>query len=308
MNNKKFIMIGSPIISIEMFRNILRPLNNYSFKPNGGFWACELLSNIGNISDWYTYLLEASSIARYKNLNQSTIFTLKDNANILIIDTDEKVKKLSKKYPPYHHILSYYKNDTEDYTIFDYEKLSQDYDGIYVNVNKLSFKLQITTFNNWDVNSLVLFNLDCIKEYQTTPIIFDINNPYSFPIIDEDKISEKKKIEEEHTEHKYLSEFTKELLQEQTNELKIDHFKNYDEYLTTIIERNKNIMTILEQNEKEKIDQIIKYLNSKQVSITDKHLIQTIILNNLSKYLLEKEQDIKTLPKSKIKNIKYYHL
>ena len=95
MKNKQYIMVGSPLITKEIFRNVLRPLDNYNFIPNGGFWACELLSNIGNISDWYTYLLDARSIARYKNLNQSTTFTLKDTANTQWSDGITAVKTVA---------------------------------------------------------------------------------------------------------------------------------------------------------------------------------------------------------------------
>ena len=37
MINKKYIMVGAPTITKELFRNVLRPLDNYSFIPNGGF-------------------------------------------------------------------------------------------------------------------------------------------------------------------------------------------------------------------------------------------------------------------------------
>ena len=179
MNEKKYIMVGAPIITKEIFRNVLRPLNNHELKISGGFWASEYISEICDISDWFTYLRANREIAERKNLNISTIFTLKDSAKILVIDKPEQIEELAKKYPSYHHRLGYYEDGINKGLTFDYEKLSQEYDGIYVNLSKLGFKNTITTFEKWCVNSLLLFNIDCIKEYQRAPIIFDIKNSYS---------------------------------------------------------------------------------------------------------------------------------
>ena len=49
MQKKQYITIGNPIISKDIFRNILRPLDNFSFKPTGGLWASEFISNFGII-------------------------------------------------------------------------------------------------------------------------------------------------------------------------------------------------------------------------------------------------------------------
>ena len=163
MKDKTYIMIGMPIISKEVFRKILRPLNNYSFKPSGGFWASEHNGNICNISDWYNYLLNADSIARYKNMNQSVIFTLKESANILFIDSQEQILKLASLYPSYHHILGYYKETTSNSTIFDFETLQEEYDGIYINYNKIYNSNKTIVFDDWKSNTLLLFNLNCIK-------------------------------------------------------------------------------------------------------------------------------------------------
>ena len=50
MKENEYIMVGAPIITREVFRSVLRPLNNYGFKPSGGFWSSIHTSNIGNIS------------------------------------------------------------------------------------------------------------------------------------------------------------------------------------------------------------------------------------------------------------------
>ena len=38
---KQYVTVGTETISSNIFRKILRPLNNYTFKPTGGLWAAE---------------------------------------------------------------------------------------------------------------------------------------------------------------------------------------------------------------------------------------------------------------------------
>lgn len=307
MQKKEFMMVGAPIITKEIFRKVLMPLDNYSFKPSGGFWSSPFLGNLG-ISDWYTYLQDASSIARYKDLNQSTIFTLKDDAKILIIDTFEKILELAQKYPSYHHIQGFYNEITTTNTIFDFSKLSQDYDGIYIDYDKFMCQNKTIVFDKLSVNSLLLFNLDCIKEYKTTPITFDIYNPYSFPYIKKDEIKPPQKVEEESYEHRILTEKTELLYLEAMNKYTYHSFEDYDKYLTALTENVKKVMGLLSENEIEKIIKIEKYLQSNGMHITSEQIIQNLVLNFMSEYILQDEERIKTLTKSTIKTSKRYQI
>ena len=308
MEKQKYMMVGAPIITKEMFRNVLMPLNNYDFKPSGGFWSSRYISNIGTISDWYTYLRDADSIARRKNINQSTIFTLKDNAKILVIDTPEKVLELAKKYPSYHQILGYYRDINDSNTIFDFQKLALDYDGVYINYNAFINQMKTIVFDRLGSNSLLLFNLDCIKEYQTTPIIFNIDNPYSFPCIKPDTIGTPQKVEEESYEHKALAELTKELYLDVMSKQDNYTFVDYNEYLNTLTQNAKTVKLILEKNEDKKINEILNYLASKNMYIPKEQLTQTFVLNYLAEYLRQDEERIKSLPKSKVKTPKSYSI
>lgn len=312
MKDKKYIMVGAPIITKEIFRNVLRPLNNHGFKPSGGFWASQHISNICNISDWYTYLLDASSIARYKNINESTIFTLKGNANILLIDTKEKILELAKKYPSYHHILGYYDQITDINTIFDFEKLSRDFDGIYVDYNAIfnTFEQSKRTivFDSWSVNTLLLFNLDCIKEYQTVPIVYDIDNPYAFPYIVESRISSSKQVDEESYEHGILSKQAKELYLELISEFDTYSFQDYDEYLTIATQNIGKVMSIIEKDEEKRVTEIAALLQSKKVLVRKDTIIQNIVLNYLAEYLRQDEERIKSLAKTRNKTHKSYSI
>lgn len=309
MKNKEYIMVGAPIITKEIFRKVSRPLNNYSLTPNGGFWASEHTGNLYNISPWFTHIKDdATSIAGFKKINQSTIFTLKDNANILIMDSVQKAFSLADQYPSYHHILGYRCEITSYNTTFNYEKLSQDYDGIYINSNYFENQFQTEIFDGIRVNSLLLFNLDCIKEYQTTPIVYDIKNRYSIPYIKEETIGPKTKIEEESYEHKFLTSLTQELFLESINKYSNYSFQDYDDYLQTLTQILKNIIPIIKQEQDSKITSIIKYLESQKMYVEKDLLIQNILLNYLVEYFSQDEKRIKTLSKSKIKEPKSYYI
>ena len=101
---KQYVTVGTETISSNIFRKILRPLNNYTFKPTGGLWAAEFNKYI--ISDWYEYMITKDSyLQTLKSFKVAAIFTLKDDAKILTIDSCNQIKELAKKYPSYHHIL-----------------------------------------------------------------------------------------------------------------------------------------------------------------------------------------------------------
>lgn len=305
MEQKKYIMVGAPTITKEIFRNTLRPLNNYNFNITGGFWSSEYINEAYNISDWFTYLRQVYEIAAQKNLNQSTIFSLKENAKILTIDSPQVVKELANKYPSYHYLLGYFDTPTKKDIIFDFEKLSQDYDGIYVNKKNLGYYINSSIFKDW-VNSLVLFNLDCIKEYQTAPIIYDKDNPYSIPYINTSQISDYQQIEKESYEHYMLSKLAEQIYLELISKYDTFTFKDYDEYFMAITQTIKKVILTIVQNEETKTNKIISYLQSKNITTKKEILISNIVLNYLTKYLIQDEERIKNLPKSKTKNLKWY--
>lgn len=308
MQDKEYIMVGAPLITREIFRKTLRPLNNYGFKPSGGFWASKHVGNIGYISDWYAYLLDADSIARYKNLNQGTIFTLKDNVQILIIDSYEQVLELARKYPSYHHLLGYYDNIDNSNTIFDFEKLSKDYDGIYIDFNYFNNQMNTTVFDTFSVSSLLLFNLDCIREYRSAYITFDIDNPYSFPYIKDNSIGNPQKVEEESHEHQVLSHIVKELFLNLISKYHNYSFTDYDEYLTIMLQNLKVVIHTIEEAEDKKITEISKYLEGKGMHVKKDLIVQNLVLNFLAEYLRQDEKRIKTLPKTKVKSPKQYSI
>ena len=307
MKNKEYIMVGAPIITKEIFRKVLIPLDNYSYKPSGGFWSSLYIGNTG-ISDWFSYLQDARSIARYKDINNSTIFTLKEEAKILTVNNHKQILELARKYPSYHHQLGCHEEITLSNTIFDFIKLSGDYDGIYINYNMIVNENKTSVFNKFSVNSLLLFNLDCIKEYRTAPIIYDIDYPYRFPEIIPHTIGESNKLDEESHEHKILTKITQDIFLNTLNPSVNRTFKDYDEYLSSLIITVKIVMQLIGKNERQRIVEIKKYLHSKGIHMKEEHIIQNIVLNYFSEYLFNNYDLIKTLPKSKIKTTKRYQI
>lgn len=73
---KQYVTVGTETISSNIFRKILRPLNNYTFKPTGGLWASEF--NKYMVSDWYEYIIyEGSYLQAIKKYYSSSCLYIK---------------------------------------------------------------------------------------------------------------------------------------------------------------------------------------------------------------------------------------
>ena len=303
MNNKKYIMIGMPILTKNIFRNILRPLNNYSFKPTGGLWASEYISNIYTISEWHSYLLEARSIALYKDINQASLFTLKENAKILEIKTFKELQEIIQKYPSYHHSLNYYQTITDNNNTFDFEELSKDYDGIYINPNNIEF-YKSRIFDNWSVKTLLLFNLDCIKEYQSVTIEVNLDYYDCIPHITD--ITDTKPIVEKSNTYIELYQLAKtiflDLLRKNNNIV----YKDYDNYLEIIIETANKTIEIINKNALS--NQLAEIYIEQKLKIDKMTIIRNIVLNIISEYFDKEKEIIKNLSKSNNTKIKTYKI
>lgn len=304
--NKRYIMIGTNTISKEVFRNVLRPLDNYNFIPNGGFWSSEYKGNDNYISPWFEYLLYATEIAESKNLSDAVIFTLKESAKILTITTYEQILELSIKYPSYHHILGYSKEITSKTISFDYEKLSKYYDGIYLDFKNISNENKTIIFREWNVNTLLLFNLNCIKEYKKAKITYFKEDPYYSYIDPSDISKEEKTVLDTSPEYNELSSIAKHLLQNNMTKYNNYQFKDYDEYLTILIKEVELVIKEIDEKNNQLVKIILKNQQKQNLNISSKILITNIVKNYLTTYLIQDEKRIKSLPKSKSKTLKWY--
>lgn len=292
---KEYVTIGTKNIAEDIFRKILRPLDINFYKPNGGLWSSEFISRIYCISEWHDYLLyEDQETASYKNINAGAIFTLKNNAKILNIDSEEKIIELSQKYPSWHYILTHY--DNPELNIIDFETLSKDYDGVEVSINKLGYNKPGLTFNSWSVNTLLLFNLNCIEKYQSIDIEVSLFNYDKRPYIS--KISNPKQVLN-HSEYyeevyNYITIIFNKILKA-TNYQKT----NYQEYFNYLINCTEKCIDLALNMQKPNINIINTRLKDNDIQISNETLIRNIAYNYLSEYLAknkeEKKKFIKTL-------------
>lgn len=294
---KEYVTIGTKNIAEDIFRKILRPLDINFYKPNGGLWSSEFISRIYCISEWHDYLLyEDQETASYKNINAGAIFTLKNNAKILNIDSEEKIIELSQKYPSWHYILTHY--DNPELNIIDFETLSKDYDGVEVSINKLGYNKPGLTFNSWSVNTLLLFNLNCIEKYQSVDIEVSLFNYDKRPYIS--KISNPKQVLN-HSEYyeevyNYITIIFNKILKA-TNYQKT----NYKEYFNYLINCTEKCIDLALNMQKPNINIINTRLKDNDIQISNETLIRNIAYNYLSEYLAKNKEEekkfIKTLKK-----------
>ena len=294
---KEYVTIGTKNIAEDIFRKILRPLDINFYKPNGGLWSSEFISRIYCISEWHDYLLyEDQETASYKNINAGAIFTLKNNAKILNIDSEEKIIELSQKYPSWHYILTHY--DNPELNIIDFETLSKDYDGVEVSINKLGYNKPGLTFNSWSVNTLLLFNLNCIEKYQSVDIEVSLFNYDKKPYIS--KISNPKQVLN-HSEYyeevyNYITIIFNKILKA-TNYQKT----NYQEYFNYLINCTEKCIDLALNMQKPNINIINTRLKDNDIQISNETLIRNIAYNYLSEYLAKNKEEekkfIKTLKK-----------
>lgn len=291
---KEYVTIGTKNIAEDIFRKILRPLDINFYKPNGGLWSSEFISRIYCISEWHDYLLyEDQETASYKNINAGAIFTLKNNAKILNIDSEEKIIELSQKYPSWHYILTHY--DNPELNIIDFETLSKDYDGVEVSINKLGYNKPGLTFNSWSVNTLLLFNLNCIEKYQSVDIEVSLFNYDKRPYIS--KISNPKQVLN-HSEYyeevyNYITIIFNKILKT-TNYQKT----NYQEYFNYLINCTEKCIDLALNMQKPNINIINTRLKDNDIQISNETLIRNIAYNYLSEYLAKNKEEEKKFIKT----------
>lgn len=218
--NYKFVHIGNFNIKKEMFIDIL----NDGVKPYGGFWACPNNNIEGSISDRTDYILENlnGKFLRY-NENRGCLFNLKETASILYLSTDDDVKKIKKEFSNGKYI--------------DYEKISNIYDALYVNPYSFSYSLRQNEFYDWNIRSLVIFNLDCIEEYV----------PFEFEIIENKgtyitKIYESQHVKPLPTNYYYIRSIIYNLLKIKIGQQKTDKTINIEKIKFELMNELKNFV------------------------------------------------------------------
>jgi hypothetical protein len=154
MNEKTWIAYGISKLDSTKFNKISmqsqhRPIN----KPFGGLWASP--KNSDGTTDWYHWCEDEDFFVG--DLKYHVEFKLRPNTNLYVIDNYCDFIQLKKNYP--------FRRDDLSIKEIDFEKLeASGYDGVYLTNKGLLEADGVRGLYGWDVESVVLFNLDCIEE------------------------------------------------------------------------------------------------------------------------------------------------
>lgn len=202
-----YLTVGTNIISIDLFQNIE---NKSGPKPYGGIWATPHNKLYTGYNEWVDFLCVNPYMLYYKNSNNpynlpACFITLKDNTKIFEVSKKEDLEYLKQTFPHNSWI--------------DFEKLSQHYDGIYMNFSKLKHNLDKDLLNqilSYAVNTLIIFNPHCIKYYQKAEVRLErignaINPLFEYKIVIDEK---KESIKNPNKETETLLENIRKFIQE----------------------------------------------------------------------------------------------
>lgn len=169
--DKEFLFVGKEKLEAIKFNKVKNNSINQFDRPTGGLWSCVFDENDEYKSQWVKFCCF--------NMNEwltekCVKFKLKEDAKILVVNSYEKVKSLVSEYP---RSMDEVKSNLFDLDkkYVDFEKLSKDCDGIFVDFDWYrKFRLEHNEsaeyshiFEQWNVSSLLLFNIDCIKEQES---------------------------------------------------------------------------------------------------------------------------------------------
>lgn len=160
-----FLTVGVDKLSEQLFWPIDEPTFGNPFKPYAGLWLTK--QGTYNYNDWVDHLSSYPHLLFYKYANPTclpaSLVTLKPDAKIFNFSSKKDLEFLQNNYPcPTGPTPAF---------LFSYNALAQDYDGIFFEITKTICDRNFSAHESeqlWalSVNSLVLFNLNCILYYQ----------------------------------------------------------------------------------------------------------------------------------------------
>ncbi|MBQ8806075.1 MAG: hypothetical protein IJZ68_06280 [Bacteroidaceae bacterium] len=160
-----------------------------TLKPTG-FWACQQFDN----NNWAEF--QGGYIWHTHRIS----FNVNDTARILNIDSIQDIQYLQKTYPLEWSAKTevWYPEGFYDYRhlpriMIDWAKVSQEYDGIWYNYDKLG-----NAFGPFDMNSISIFNPDVIE-------IVPFPDVLRFPEIDDETIMQMLSEEITYTHQEYYA-------------------------------------------------------------------------------------------------------
>lgn len=158
---KIYLTVGTDTIKEDKFLPICNSSLHGSIKPKGGLWLTEFNIQFPSYNEWVDFILEHPYILFYKSKSQNSFL---QPCSIITLKPSTRIFKLSNK-KEYQFLIDTYQDSNNK---FSFEKLSNDYDGIYINIFSLSQCLKTEEFNlftSFGVNSYILFHPNCIDYY-----------------------------------------------------------------------------------------------------------------------------------------------
>ena len=136
------------------------------FKPMGGLWTSPYVGEV-TISDWRSFQ-RINLSDRLERENHCTLFTIKDDANILILDDDVKFAQMYPQYIKEKNADAMFERMV--ITNVKYDKIIEDgYDAFFLDgeictkVSNISiFEMPVKMFG-WDVETLYIINKNILK-------------------------------------------------------------------------------------------------------------------------------------------------
>ena len=176
-----YLSVGKTSIDPEAFNPIF---NTDSPVPQGGFWASKHEYDRTCYNDWMDYLTEKPHLIYYKYPMYpipAVFFTLKEDANILQIDSAAKYDAIKASYPG-------------KFDNIDFESLAEVYDGLFIDVSALAKdETKQNVVQKFSVSSLLLFNFNCIREYRQASIFIEVDHNHGFPLYEYNIVPKRKK-------------------------------------------------------------------------------------------------------------------
>ena len=187
--------------------------------------------------------------------------------------------------------------------------LSKAYDGIYINYENIYREIKSEVFDSWSIDTLLLFNLNCIKEYQSVKINVNFHELYPLPYINMKKdLSTPKLISNRSINYNEIYNYVESIFKELTKDIKVQSFSNDDRFFETIIYYANEALKIATISKEKEIKLIQESLKENNLEIAEKIIIRNIVLNYLSEYLYQEQDKIITLPKTPSSKRKMYKI
>ena len=140
----KFIHYGHDKFEKDKFELVKNRLD--ASKPKGGLWASRIDSPNG-WKDWW----ESNEFGTEK-LTTSFMFTLKEDAKVLIITNTKQLEQLPKMKNPLPIPTMW--------SMIDYEALATEYDALELLISE-DYELYFSLYG-WDCDSIVIMNPEVI--------------------------------------------------------------------------------------------------------------------------------------------------